>query len=147
MGDDRTIGQRWHLGPVPTTFVFGVVLGWLWALVARPRDDVFITNSWSYVPAEQWWLHGLLVGTSLALVALAILVGLLIAAFLMRRTVLFTVVGAFLVAMAGTFVVLGWFGEESGADRALWFVLALLVGGIGAPMIITEYRFRRRRTA
>ena len=53
----------------------------------------------------------------------------------------------FLLVMAGTFVVLGWFGDESGADRALWFVLALLVGGIGVPMIVTEYRFRRRRAA
>lgn len=123
------------------------MLGVVYALVARPRDEVFVTDGWSYVPADEWWLHGLLLGALFSLVYVALVVGLVIATWLIRRRVLFTVVGSFLMAMATFFVVRAVATDESTGGRVTWLVLGLLVAAIGLPMIVTEHRWKRRTRA
>jgi pilus assembly protein TadC len=125
--------------------VGGAAIGVVYALIARPRDDVFITNSWSYVPADQWWLHGLLLGVLFALVYVGIVTGLVLAASLIRHMALFTVVGVFLLVMTAFFFGRAAFADESPGGRVAWAVMGALVGALAVPMIITEQRSRRRR--
>jgi hypothetical protein len=130
---------RWF-EPYLWAFGGGSIIGLLYALLAQPSGEIFLTNSWSYVPKDEWWLHAIVVGLSLCLVYGAIVLGYLAVAVLFRYHVLFTVAGLMLVAAGCFFLSQAIWADESTGGRIAWTVMGLLVGGLGVPMIITERR-------
>lgn len=121
----------------------GAVIGLLYALLARPRDEVFLTGSWGYVPADSWLLHAAVVGVTFGLVMIGGLLGWWAVAALVRRRLLFVVVGVGLVAGALVFFGRAALGDETIGGRIAWVVMGLFVGGLGVPMTIAGWRAAR----
>jgi hypothetical protein len=141
VADER--GPRWF-EPYLWAFAGGFAVGLLYALITRPRDAVVITESWSYVPKDQPWTHGILLGVTLALVYGAIMAGLRTVQLLFRHGMLFTVGGGMLIAAALFFIARAITTDEGAGGRVAWLVMGLFVGGLGVPMVWTERRAARR---
>jgi len=119
-----------------TVFSGGFVIGAL-AGAFSDTTEMFITDSISYNPSEQWWLNGLLWGVQLVIVAAAAWGAAQFCGVLLRHGLLFIVVGGMIVAM-GLFTL--WIGFTldtlDNGQRILfrWMLgpFALLLGG---PML------------
>lgn len=142
--DDASRTHRWF-EPYAWAFGGGAVIGLVYALTARPRGKVFITDSWSYVPADDWWVHAVVVGASLCLAYGGIVLAWLVARLLFRHGLLFTAVGGFLVVGAVFFFGRATLGDETTGGRIAWVVMGMLLGGLGAPMVVADRRPRSRR--
>ena len=143
MSEDRS--HRWF-EPYVWALLGGFAIGAVHALAVRPDDEIFVTDSWSYVPADQWWLHGLVFGATIALVYGAVLLGYRIVALLLGAGVLFTVGGLLLVVAGAFFLGQAWRAEDGLGGTIAWSVMGIVVGGLGVPMIWAEQRARRRRS-
>ena len=120
----------------------GFGIGAIHAVAVQPEEEIFLTDNWSYVPKDSWWMHGLVVGVSIALVYAAVLIGFRLVALLLRGGVLFTVGGLLLVAAAVFFFVQAAIGDDGTGGKIAWVTMGLVVGGLGVPMIWMETRRR-----
>ena len=133
--------HRWF-EPYAWAFGGGAVIGLLYALLARPAGEVFLTDSWSYVPKDDWWLHAVVVGVSLCVVYLAIVLGYRLVGLLFRHHILFTAVGALLIVAGAVFFGRAIWGGEGTGGTIAWIVMGLFVIVLGVPMIVAERRSR-----
>lgn len=122
------------------------VVGAVAALVSDGTEPVFLTDSISYVPSEAWGLHGLVVGATMALLAFALWGGGQLAGWLIRRGLLFTVVGVFLAGMGALMVALalGLAPLDDGQRVMFGGVLGPVFVGMGGWMLAADLRARRR---
>lgn len=122
------------------------VVGAVAALVSDGTEPVFLTDSISYVPSEAWWLHGLVVGATMALLAFALWAGGQLAAWLIRWGLLFTVVGVFLAGMGALMVALalGVAPLDDGQRVMFGWVLGPVFVSMGGWMLLADLRARRR---
>ena len=124
----------------------GFVIGAALALIAKPTEPMFITSTWSYIPAEQWWLHGLLLGLTLALVMFALQLGVVLTVLLLRYRLLIGGVGLAL-ALAGCGMValaLGAAGLDDGQRLLFGAAMGPGLGAFGLLMFVTDLRNRLR---
>ena len=127
-------------------FVGGFAIGALGGMFSD-TTEMFITDTLSYNPSEQWWLNGLLWGVQLVIVAAAAWGAGWLCVVLLRHGLLFLVVGGMIVA-GGLFMLWVGFTLDSldGGQRILfrWILgpFALLIGG---PMLWAGFRGRSAR--
>ena len=124
----------------------GFALGVGLATVAQLTEPVFITSSWSYIPAEQWWIHGALLGLTLVALLGAIQLGLLLTLLLLRYRLLVGGVGLAL-AVAGVGMVALALTAEGLDTGQRWMFGAAMGPGLGAfglVMFVTDLRNRLR---
>ena len=127
-------------------FALGALLGGAIALIGQPREPVFITDSWSYVPADAWWLHAVMVGLTLAIVALAFLW----AMWISRRAFeagLLLLLGAAIIGLlgAGMLAVALLVDTIDSGQQIMFLVMGGSFVGLAAWMVIATYRGRSNK--
>jgi hypothetical protein len=122
------------------------VVGAVAALVSDGTEPVFLTDAISYVPSETWWIHGLVVGATMALLAFALWGGGQLAGWLIRRGHLFPVVGVFLAGMGALMIglALGVASLDDGQRIMFGWVMGPLFGLLGGWMLLADLHTRRR---
>ena len=124
----------------------GAVVGALGALFSENREPVFLTDTISYVPTEAWWLHGIVVGVTLAILSFAVIASLWMMGWLFRHGLAFLVVG---LMMAGMGALMIWLALTPGTiddDLRMLFGWGLgpVSGFFGAWALMAHVRSRKR---
>ena len=140
--DDREF-RRGTLRSYGIFFFVGFVLGVVIALTSKPQGEVFLTNSLSYVPADQWLVHGVVIGLSLAAVRFALWLSMKTVGYLFSKGLFFLVVGLGLVT-AGVGVLVLALTEDSldSGQVSLFLVMGLIFLVMGGYPVYLDLRRR-----
>ena len=135
---------------VATVAVLGGLVGAVAALISDSPERIFLTDTVSYVPAEAWWLHGLVFGATLGLLVLAMWSAQRFAGVLFVRGLLFPIVGVFITAMGalmiGLALTLGPDSLDDGQRTMFGWIAGPIFLALGALMLWAALAPRRKRS-
>ncbi|MGB3542984.1 hypothetical protein [Rubrivirga sp.] len=126
----------------------GFAIGFMLAAFDGSTEPYFMTDTISYVPAEAWWAHGLMMGTSFALMGGAFLFSLWLIGDLVRRKLLFLLAGLLMGSMGALMIWLAVTGPgniEDGLRIAFGFVLGPIFVFFGIWALYRGFQARRDR--
>ena len=126
-----------------TVFVGGFVIGTVAAAFSRPTE-IFLTDTISYDPSAHWWLHGLVYGSTLTLLAGAMWGTARLCGVLFVRGLLFLVGGGLILGLASLMLYVGFAVDSLDDGQRVLFrwVLGPTFALLGGVMLWSGWRFR-----
>jgi len=145
MTDDAKLPLGRRLVRYGVVFAGAALIGGIMGIASDSDEELFVTDDWSYVPADQWWWHALMLGTTMVAILLAVEIGGLIARWFFRRGLMLIVVGVVLVTAGLVLFGRAVVGDGSADDPWIWVLLGSFIGGLGGLMLWADVAARRSR--